>query len=440
MKARLTKLLVDLSETFWLVPAMMVVLGVLLALLCVQIDRDGMVPQWLIDSPYLYSGGGTGARTMLGAVASSTIGVAGTVFSITIAALTLAAGQMGPRLLRNFTHDRGSQVTLGTFLGTFAYALMVLRSVRTHDEGEFVPHLSLTLAVLLALLSVALLVYFVEHMAGRINVDTVIGLVSDDVGEAIERLTLPAGDDDETDRSASLGGWHGASRIVESRRGYLQALDSDGLAAWAAEHRTRIRLLVRPGGHVFPGSVVALVDPAIDGAAQAIHEATALGSTRMSTGDLEFSIRQLVEIAVRALSPGINDPNTAMSVIDHLGDALCSLATRRLPGGSFSRDDRLVLEVPVVDYDGLTDAMFHLIRQNADGSAAVLIRMLEVLTAVAAVDRDPARGGTLARHAGLVLSDGTRDVANQADRADLVARHAAFVSARSAPGPLESVP
>ena len=120
---------------------------------------------------------------------SSAIGVAGTVFSITIAALSLAAGQMGPRLLRNFTRDRGNQMTLGVFLGTFAYALMVLRSVRTPDEGDFVPHLALSVGILLAFACVATLVYFVGHMAGRINVDAVIELVTDDVRSAIRRLT-----------------------------------------------------------------------------------------------------------------------------------------------------------------------------------------------------------------------------------------------------------
>ena len=158
----------------------------------VSLDRSGVVPQWLIDSAWLYSGGATGARTLLGAVASSTIGVAGTVFSITIAALSLAAGQMGPRLLRNFTRDRGNQITLGVFLGTFSYALMVLRSVRTPGEGEFVPHLSLSVGILLAFVCVATLVFFVGHMAGRINVDTVIELVSEDVRSAVQRLTTDA--------------------------------------------------------------------------------------------------------------------------------------------------------------------------------------------------------------------------------------------------------
>ena len=130
MTARLRKFLDDLRETFWLVPAVMVLGGVVLAVAAVAIDGHGVVPQWLREGAWLYDGGATGARGLLGAVASSTITVAGTVFSITIAALSLAAGQMGPRLLRNFTRDRGNQLVLGIFLGTFVYSLLVLRSVR----------------------------------------------------------------------------------------------------------------------------------------------------------------------------------------------------------------------------------------------------------------------------------------------------------------------
>lgn len=188
MKARLRQLLIDLGEAFWLLPATIVVGGILLAVELVEVDRSGGVPQWLIGSAWLYSGSGTGARTLLGVIASSTIGVAATVFSITIAGLSFAAGQMGSRLLRNFTRDRGNQTALGVFLGTFSYALMVLRTVRTQSEGGFVPHLSLSVGILLAFVSVGTLVHFVNHMAGRINVDTVIELVADEVRQAIIRL------------------------------------------------------------------------------------------------------------------------------------------------------------------------------------------------------------------------------------------------------------
>ncbi|MGI8568077.1 MAG: DUF2254 domain-containing protein [Methylocella sp.] len=391
MTARLRKLFSDLHETFWLIPGLMVVAGVLGAVGVVSLDRDGAVPQWLIESAWLYNGGSAGARTLLSAVAASTIGVAGTVFSITIAALSLAAGQMGPRLLRNFTRDRGNQITLGAFLGTFSYALMVLRSVRAQEEGAFVPHLSLSLGILLAFVCVVALVYFVGHMAGRINVDTVIDLVSADLQSALQRLTT----DTRQLAPPPAAYWHNAVPVVDSRRGYLQQLDDRGLADWAAAHGTAIRLLVRPGDYVFPGAAIAVITPPAEGTDAAIRNATALGPARVGSADLEFAIRQLVEVAVRALSPGINDPHTAMSALDRLGAALCDLVPLQLPTGVSLRKGSPALVVPSIDYDGLTDAMFHLIRQNASGSAAVLIRMLEVLSAVLGCERDPARAKTL---------------------------------------------
>jgi uncharacterized membrane protein len=425
LPARLRQWLSALADSFWLVPAVSTLVAVLAAVGLVSLDRSGALPRWLIDNAWVYNGGGTGARTLLGAIASSTIGVAGTVFSITIAALSLVAGQMGPRLMRNFTHDRGVQLSLGIFLGTFSYALMVLRSVRTQAEGEFTPHLSLTVGIVLAFVCVATLIYFVGHMAGRINVDTVIELVSDDLRAAIGRLTV----DTPEPRPPEPSSWNGAVRIDDPRRGYLQHLDADRLADWAAAHGTAIALLVRPGDYVFPGAAIARLRVPVEGAGAAIRETTALASARVSTADLEYAIRQLVEVAVRALSPGINDPHTAISVLDRLGAALCDLAPVHLPSGVHRRDDRIVLVVPSVDYDGVVDAMFHLIRQNAAGSAAVLIRMLDVLVAVVGCERAPARRATLHRHADLIAADAGRTVGNPADLRDLRLRHVAFVAA-----------
>lgn len=428
MKARLDRLLAILADTFWLVPAAMVVAGIGGALAMLWVDRAGLIPAALIDGPWLYDGGATGARTLLGAVASSTIGVAGTVFSITIAALSLAAGQMGPRLLRNFTKDRGNQFSLGIFLATFSYALVVLRSVRTRAEGEFIPHGALTVGMLLAFVCVGTLVYFVGHMAGRINVDTVIEIVSDDVHAAIRRLTT------ETAAAAvpEPATWHGAAPVIDDRRGYLQHVDHRGLADWAARQGVRVRLLSRPGDYRFPGTPIAEVVPSVKGARQAIRGATALGSERVSAQDLEFAIRQLVEVAVRALSSGISDPHTAIGVIDRLGAALCDLAPRHLRNGVIARDGNVVLMVPSIDYAGLTDAMFHLIRQNAARNPAVQMRIIEVLTAVLACEHDAVRRRALRRHVDLVMHDARRDISTPADLDDVEARHRRFVIAMDA--------
>ena len=420
------KLLTILGDTFWLLPGAMVILGAFGALGMVAVDRSGVVPQWLINSPWIYSGGAEGARTLLGTVASSTIGVAGTVFSITIAALSLAAGQMGPRLLRNFTRDRGNQVTLGAFLGTFSYALMVLRSVRTHSEGEFIPHLALSISILLAFLCVGTLVFFVGHMAGRISVDTVVDLVSEEVQSAVKRLMVT----EPQPAPPSAAFWAAASCVTDDRRGYLQHLDENGLADWAVQHKTAIRLLVRPGDYVFPGAAIAVVMNPVDGADKAIRDATALGQQRISTSDLEFAIRQLVEVAVRALSPGINDPHSAMSILDRLGATLCDAVPLHLTTGVVMRGGQPALVRPSVDYDGLTDLMFHMIRQNAAGSPSVLMRMLEVLAVVAGCERNPSRMAALQRHADYVLGDAERDITTPADLADLRARYRRFVLVR----------
>ena len=289
MRARLAKAWSGLTDVFWVLPAAIIIACALLALTLLQIDGRGLVPKSLIESPFVYSGGATGARTLLGAVASSTIGVAGTVFSITIAALSLAAGQMGPRLLRNFTRDRGNQTTLGTFLGTFTYALIVLRTVRDDGGDTFIPHLALSVGMALAFVSVGMLVYFVEHIAGRINVDTVIEIVFEDVERAMRKLTTEG----PPPRLADGYDFSGGQVITDERCGFLQHLDDSGLADWATENATVIHLLVRPGDYIFPGAPIAVVKPPVDGGETAIKHATALGSQRVSTQDLEFAVRQL---------------------------------------------------------------------------------------------------------------------------------------------------
>ncbi len=431
MTARFRKLMADLAETFWLVPTLMIILAAVAALVSIKLDRSGTVPRVLLEL-WLYDGGATGARTLLGAVASSTIGVAGTVFSITIAALTLAAGQMGPRLLRNFIRDRGNQATLGAFLGTFCYALIVLRSVRTEAEGGFVPHLSLSIAVVLAFVCVATLVYFVGHMASRINVDTVIDLVSEDLQSALDHLTT----DVRPIAPPPLTWWRDAVPVVDSRRGYLQQLDEQGLAAWAEEHRTAVRLLVRPGDYVFPGAPIAVVSPPVEGASEAIRDATALGAQRVSSSDLRLAIHQLVDVAVRALSPGINDPRTAISVLDRLGAALCEMRLLYLPSGVSERNGRPVLVVPHIQYDQLLSSMLHMIRQNAAGCTVVLIRQLEVLTQVVSCERDPERMDSLKRHADLVIDDAERDISTPSDLEDVRRRHRIFIAMMER-GPLD---
>jgi uncharacterized membrane protein len=414
MRAHLRQLFEDLNESFWVRPSLIVVGGMVAAEVMINAERWDVVPSGVLAA-WLYSGGETGARTLLGAVAGSTIGVAGTVFSITIATLTLASNQMGPRLLRNFTRDRGNQATLGIYLGTFAYALIVLRSVRGTDQGAFVPHLAITGAIVLALLCVAMLIFFVNHVASRINFDTVIEIVYRDLCRALTHIKQPEGQCDRMSEEV----WSGGQSLTYDGTGYIQQLDEESLADWAENNNVSIRLHARAGDFVFPGAPLATTIPHGVGAQKAIADALVLGAYPTQSGDLEYTIDQLVDIAVRALSPGINDPRTANRILDRLGAALCVLSGKSLPTGAIRRKGRLVFQRDATTYSGLTDAMFHTLRQSAKGNSSTLIHLADILVRVAQCEKETERRQALHRHGSLVMADGERTIENPDDRAEL---------------------
>lgn len=434
MGARLHKLAHDLRTTFWVVPSVLVALGTAAAFGAVAAEGADWIPGPL--KSLLYQGGESGARTLLGAIATSTIGVTGTLFSITIAALTLASSQMGPRLLDNFTRDRGNQVVLGVFLGSFAYCLVVLRQVRGGEDDLFVPRLALGGAMVLAGLCVALLVYYVHHMSTRINIDTVIDLVRRELFAALDSLTRREPDPNSLGPEDIDLDWSEARRVSDGRNGYLQELDVEALADWAQDTGARVRLLVRPGDFIVAGGCVALVHPPeTKGAEEAMARATALGAKRTSGSDLEYSVRQLVEVAVRALSPGINDPMTAIAVLDQLGSALCRVVDRHFPRGVTIRDGRVLVVRPVSDYAGLVDVCFDMIRQSGAHAPSVAIRLLEILALVAEQERDPQRLASLRIHADKVVSDARKAVTNREDLRDLMARRRNFGAVAAHGGP-----
>ena len=422
-RARAWQLLEMLKDSFWLWPASIVLATIALAELLTSVERAELLPPAGL-SDWLYEGGETGARTLLGAIAGSTIGVVGTLFSITIATLTLASNQLGPRLLRNFTADRSNQITLGVYLGTFSYALLVLRTVRGAEEAAFVPHLAITGAIALALVCVGLLIHFVHHVATLINSESVIQMVFEDLRQTLMKWTTLDAQWDPPPAEM----WSEGCVFNDERCGYIQQLDEDSIADWAENHRAAIRLQARPGDFVFPGAPLGVIVPASADPTRILRSAIALGAQPTASMDIEFTVLQLVDIAVRALSPGINDPNTAIRVIDRLGAALCMLATRRMLTGVVARQGRVVLQRNTTTYDGMTDSMFHMIRQNAATSPAVLIRILEVLTKVAECERREDRLATLERHASLVLADALRNIAGEEDRKTLQGRADRFSS------------
>jgi uncharacterized membrane protein len=311
--AQLSALWERLRMSFWFVPTLMSAGAAVLAF--TMLALDARLGDDLLDSlSWVYGGGPEGARSLLSTVASSAITVAGTTFSITIAALSLASSQFGPRLLRNFVRDTGNQVVLGTFVATFLYCLLVVRTVRGLEDIRVVPHLSVTVGVLLAIANLGVLIYFIHHVATAIRADQVVAAVGRELDGALDQLfpeqlgrglvaqvaerELPAAPPD-------------ARAVALDRDGYLQIVDAGSLMALAGERDLVVRLLRRPGDFVIAGEAVALIWPATQADAEcrdAIRSTLILGSERSAQQDALFAVDQLVEVAARALSPGVNDP------------------------------------------------------------------------------------------------------------------------------------
>ncbi|HWG84053.1 MAG TPA: DUF2254 domain-containing protein, partial [Deinococcales bacterium] len=378
-----------LRSSLWLIPALMTLAAG--ALSAVTLALDGRLRGAGGAFAWVYSGSAEGARSVLATIAGSMMTVTGTTFSITVAALTLASSQFGPRLLRNFMRDRGNQVVLGTFIATFVYCLLVLRMVRGGDGDQAVPHLSVTVGVLLSLLSLGALIYFIHHVAMSMQAAHVIANVGRDLDRAIEELfPQQVGREREVPAAGASGLPAGfeeeAVPVAVAGSGYVQALDNGALMRLAVERDLVLRVEARPGDFRVSGAPLVLAWPPerAGGLERAVNAAFAVGMQRTQAQDVEYGINQLVEIAVRALSPGVNDPFTAVACVDRLSDTLVRLA--RQPEPSAWRHDpggRLRIVAHPYDFVSEVRASFNQIRQYGRGSAAVSIRLLESLAAVA---------------------------------------------------------
>ena len=408
--ARMTSLRASweaLRATYWAVPSVMVAGALALAAGMVQLDR-ATGAQLLDRLSWVYTGGPEGARAVLSTIAASMITVAGVTFSITIVALTLASQQFGPRLLRNFLRDRGNQIVLGTFVSTFVYCLMVLRTVRGGDDSEFVPNLSVSVGVLLALFSLGVLIYFIHHASVSIQASQIIANVTRDLEHAIDSLFPERVGEGEGERPAPAGPPPAADagEPVPSRRGgYIQAIDGTRLMAAAVERDLIVRVEARPGTFVREGSTLLRVSggQAGDDAGDALRGAFVIGADRTGTQDLLFFVEQLVELAVRALSPGVNDPGTARMCLDRLDQTLCRLASR-VPPSPLRFDDAGTLRVIAesVAFEQIALAAFEEIGRHGRHSVAVTCHLLR---AIASVSSCAVRIGD--RHALAQLAAGT---------------------------------
>jgi uncharacterized membrane protein len=414
-----------LRTNLWVVPAAEVIAAVALYFVTHIVDRAAFAGHITLPS-WMDFGTADAAREILATLSAAVITVVGIVFSITIVTLTLASTQFGPRMLRNFIRDRGTQFTLGTFVATFVYATLVLISIGPGGSGrEFVPHLSITLAVGLVTLSMAVLIYFIHHIATSIQLPQVIASIAGDLSQAIDAESADDGVGLEAGPSVS----ELVRRMDESggtvpapASGYLQFIAHETLIGLATQKGAVVQLLHRPGHFIVEGHALASVWPpgATPGVSQALRTAHVTGPSRTLAQDLAFAVDQLVEIALRALSPAVNDTFTAMTCIDWLGESLCKVTTRWRPL-RVHRDSHGYVRVITahVSYDRLVERAFEKIRQAGRGMPAVLIRQLEALAKMAEHTTTDQQRQLLLKQAALILEASEQSIPQASDRLDV---------------------
>ncbi len=431
MRTWIAKIYDTLHSSFWFLPSVMAVLAAALGVGLLVFDTGREVPlpfflKWLAVRDV------SSARTLLTTIIGAIITTLSVVFSITIVSLTMAASQLGPRLLRSFIRDRGTQTVLGVFVGTSVYCLVVLGGVEGLGEEAPPPQLAMIGAQGVTLVSLGTLIYFIHHVATSIQAPYVVAEVAAELETGIDHH-FPDSLDPDQQPETPPGLPDGEFHAVEAwRSDYIQAVNLAGLLSLASKHDLVLVLRRRPGDFVGQGDPMVEVHPA--GAWQDwleghIRDAFYMGSARSATQNLEFIIDQLVEMAVRALSPGINDPFTAINCIDRLGAGLRRLAGKRIPPPfRYDGQGQLRLVLDQTRFPGLVDAAFNQIRQNAADHPAVLIRLLETLAVLARHTRLPEQRRVLRRHA-VMAHRAALATPEPLDRHDIQRRYAAVLAA-----------
>ncbi|HXZ82971.1 MAG TPA: DUF2254 domain-containing protein [Acidimicrobiales bacterium] len=426
-----------LRTTFWLVPTVLVLVAVLLFIVTFEIDwavyhGHLSLPFWIV------SGSAEAGREVLIGIAAANITVVGVVFSVTIVALTLASQQFGPRMMRNFVRDVGNQVTLGVFVSTFVYSILTLVAITTASRGSFVPHLSITVTEALVLVDLAVLIYFIHHIAKSIQLPEVIAGIARDLSRAIDAefpeiaaddRRVPQGSGESLSELLHVIDGQGAP-VAANVSGYLQFVGYAQLVEIATRTDSVIRLEHRPGHFIVAGRPLAVVLPpaAAGRVAVALTKAHVTGPHRTLMQDPVFAIDQLVEIAIRALSPAVNDTFTALTCIDWIAAGLTRVSTRTLVEGVYrDREGRIRLIESNPSYARMVDRAFDKIRQSAAGIPAVIIRLIDALSTIAGETYSTDQRRVLLRQAEAILRGAEESVSEPNDRDEIRAHYRRFM-------------
>lgn len=419
-----------LKATFWFVPVVIIVISILLSFGLVYIDGLVRFPQDGLGR-FLFVNSSDSARSILSTISGAMMGVAGTVFSITLVALTLASSQFGPRLIKNFMYVRLNQVVLGSYISTYLYCLLVLNTIKDVNDYTFIPSLSILVAILAAITNIILLIIFIHHIAISIQADKVISEISESISEQVKKLFPEKMEEEKeieenVDIDAVISGYQKRIAITSPKSGYLQYIDNDTLMKVITKNDSLLELSYRPGGHLVEGEEIGLLysnDNWEKDELEKIYKQFVIGKTKTSQQDLEYYIHQMVEIALHALSTGVNDPYTAIACIDNLTATISYLAQAKFPSKYRSEEGgKLRIIADTLDFEGVLDAAFNQIRQSSGGSTAVIIRLLEALTTISEFTVKKSHKRAVTKHAEMVLAVGKETIKEKNDINDLTKR------------------
>lgn len=416
----------ELKATFWLVPVLILIFSVFLATGLVYLDSLVNISKNGINLLFFVSSSAS-ARSILSTISGAMIGVAGTVFSITLVALTLASSQFGPRLIRNFMYVRLNQIVLGSYIATYMYCLLVLNTIRENDDYTFIPSISILVAILAALINILLLIIFIHRIAVSIQADHIITEISEFIMNQVENQFKKNGREEldlETDLDVELtkSKYIHASPLLAPSNGYLQYIDFDSLVEKLSELDILLQLHFRSGDHLVKkieiGTIYAhnLIDKEC---LESIVNNLVIGKGKTAQQDIEYSILQMVEIAIRALSPGINDSFTAISCINHLTAVICHLSEFEFPRKfKFDKELNLRLIADSIDFESVMGAAFNQIRQNSNNNPAVIIKLIEAMITIQTMTKKQDHKNVISKHVEMIKNLGLKTITEPYDLKD----------------------
>lgn len=412
-----------LKVSFWFAPLVMSFMAILLSRLMIWLDAR--IPDQILENSHIIlSSNVDQQRTLLVGMATSILATAGVVFSLLTLPLSTVASQYGSRLLRIFLGDRTTQFVLGMFVGAFVYCIASATSIppiAVQSEGH---QLAATFGLLFMLASFASLILLVQHISIMLQAPQIAAAAGTELMEVV-RTEIP-------DNASSLAERSQTSQqtpiLVETegypirvrRAGYIQYIDPGYMVTLVQQQDLVIRLLCKPGHFVSPGDVVARVWPigSVDKKlGKQLCRAFVIGKVRTPTQDVEYAVNQLVEMALRAMSPAINDPFTAITCLDYIGNGLAHFAGE-VKGTSnlYDRDNKLRLIYEPVRFDELLNAAFDMLRHASCDNASVLLHMLEVIAGVGQATTNIDRRHQLIRHISLIQTESRAGALIEQDR------------------------